>query len=124
MMARRRQKVIRLLRRGFLNHPGHQSIALYLAELETEHGTLKEIVRNGEVVRPASDFTDLSAALTLGDCNRQITLEFSTGSQSDGSDIGNVQHKADLLRKIVNEFCDKVDEGLEQVRRTKFSDES
>ncbi len=120
----RRPKRLRLLRRGFLNHPGHQSIALYLAELETSHGTHKEVIRDGRLIRPARDFTDLEAALTLGDCNRQITLEFSTHSGADGSEIGNVQHKTDLLRKIVNEFCDRVDEGLEQVRTTKFQQQS
>jgi hypothetical protein len=124
-MARRRPRTIRLYRRGFLNHPGHHSIALYLAELETEHGTLKEIRdrATGAVTRPEQDFADLNAALTIGDCNRQIVLDFNTSSQSDGSAIGNVQHKADTLRKIVNEFCDKVDEGLEQVRRAKFASE-
>jgi hypothetical protein len=116
----RRPKRLRLLRRGFFNHPGHQSIALYLAEAETQHGTVKELIKDGRLVRPAIDYTDLEAALTLGDCNRQITLEFSTHSRAAGSEIGNVQHKADLLRKIVNEFCDTVDQGLEQVRATKF----
>lgn len=119
----RRPKRLRFYRRGFLNHPGHQSIALYLAEASTSHGTHKEIVRNGEVIRPASDYTDLEAALTLGDCNRQITLEFSTHSGADGADIGNVQHKTDVLRKQVNDFCDIVEAGLEQVRATKFRGE-
>lgn len=119
----RRPKRLKLYRRGFLNHPGYQSIALYLADLDTEHGTLNAIKdrTTGEVTRPALSYTDLNAGLTLGDCNRQITLEFSVGSQADGGEIGNIQHKADLLREIVNEFCDKVDEGLEQVRTAKFA---
>ena len=118
----RRPKRLKVYRRGFFNHPHHQSIALYLADGETEHGTQKELRDKvtDEVTRPAKDWTDLNAGLTLGDCNRQITLEFNVSSMDEGADIGNIQHKADTLRKIVTEFCDFIDDGLQQVRAAKF----
>lgn len=109
-----RFKRINLYRRGFLNHARYQSIALYLAEASTRLETK---------YRSQDEYVELDAALTLGDCNRQITLDFNTDSTRESGEIGNVQHKNDLLRKIVNEFCDAVDEGLNQVRDKKWSGE-
>jgi hypothetical protein len=111
-MARRR-----FYRRGFLNNPGQQSIALYLAEARHRLMTIRHGSHKGE------KYIDLTAELTLGDCNRQITLEFGVDSDNNWDQINNVAHKARVLREVVNGFLDTVDEGVERVRRFKINDD-
>jgi hypothetical protein len=100
-MARR----IKFYRRLFLNRPHHQSIALGLADLKGYHGWSPK----------RGPWSSVDAGLTLGDCGRQITLEFSARSDDNIDEILNVSYKSHVLRKLVNDFLDKVDESVEQI---------
>lgn len=87
-------------KRAFLNKPKFESVGLILAEA-------------------AMDGRDLSADLTIGDCTRQITLAFSVWRRGprdeeyyDAREIANIRHKSAVLRQTVNDFLDRVEEGL------------
>lgn len=47
-----------------------------------------------------------NAELIIGDCNRQITLDFSIWNPED---VANVQHKAQILRRVMNTVLDHVE---------------
>ena len=92
-------------RRVFLNKPGYESIGLAL----------------GEVRMDVSG--DMDADLTIGDCGRQATLNFSIywgrgeHRKVDHKDIANLRHKSAELRKVVNEFLDAVEAGLDIIEK-------
>lgn len=100
--------------RKFLNRPGHHSIGLihaWVRYTETEHTYAKQTVPTPSAA--------IDASLTIGDCQRSVTLDFdfdlSTArgntdkiDHSDLASVRNVRHKAKLLRDEINKFCETV----------------
>ena len=88
--------------REFLNKPGYESIGLILAAVSMTEWTDK----TGKVSK------EISADLTLGDCSRQISLDFCLYGTDPKKE--NVQYKSALLRKTINDFLDAVDICLDE----------
>jgi hypothetical protein len=93
-------------RRAFLNKPGFQSTGLILADVRVGRG---------------ADDIDLDAGLTIGDCGRQVSLDFGLWfgrgehRKVNRGELANVRHKTATLRKAVNDFCDAVELGCDMV---------
>lgn len=86
-------------RRAFLNKPGFESTGMILASARLD------------------DVGDLNADLIIGDCSRQVSLDFCLNPSYVSTldvkgEIANLRHKADELRKTVNDFLDGVEVGL------------
>lgn len=104
-MARRKDTTKRLCYiRRFLNRPHQQSIGLVLAEASLVTSYDKE---------GAPSRIDLDAGLTVGDCARSATLDFSLYNASR-AEVANIRYKTATLRAAVNTFCDAVEAGCQQ----------
>lgn len=93
-MSKNKKEVI--YHRGeFLNTPGHHSCANILASIVLEH------------IQPDGDgdvHVESRINFTIGDCSRNINLEFD-GYSYDIDDIENSVYKAELLAEVVGEFA-------------------
>lgn len=79
----------RILRRSFLNRRGHHEGAYVLAEM-----------RRGAMS---------AGTLTISDCLRQVTLEFS---RHDRAAVRNSIYKADVLLRTVGALRDELERNL------------
>lgn len=95
-------------RRTFLNKPRYESIGLVLAD----------VVRRSQA-DSSRPYLTCDADLTIGDCSRQITLNFWANSTDSLADIANIEYKSQLLRTVINDFLDVVDEQVADVRQFK-----
>jgi hypothetical protein len=61
----------------------------------------------------------MDANLIVYDCNQSVRLEFSTWindeDESNEEEKQRILRKVQRLRKVINEFCDRMEEGLELV---------
>lgn len=78
----------RFYRRRFLNRRGHHAGAYVLADC-----TVEEWAKDVSV----------DATLTIADCSRLVTLDFSFGS-SDHAQASNAFHKARELKEVLDDF--------------------
>lgn len=78
-------------RRAFLNLEGFHSVAYALAKVGEE-----------------------GCHLTIGDCNRQVCLDFDCWNEETAS---NALHKADLLLEIVKEFRQRLRKEIKRRRK-------
>src|ERR1043165_4752417 len=81
--------------RKFLNKEAMHSIGLI-------HGKIKVEWRRDKKTGKRFDFWD-EAFLTIGDCSRQITLDFGIANEKEYS---NSIHKAELLLEEIQKFRD------------------
>lgn len=77
-------------RRRFLNRRGHHAGAYVIADVRIDHWP------RGTDTREMID-----AALTIADCSRVATLDFSA---NDPSELSNALSKARALLKVMTEF--------------------
>lgn len=85
-----------MYRRRFLNRPKHHTGAHVIARVEVEN------------TRSGKPFVD--ASLRLADCNRVVELDFNV---YDRADAKNALHKAKLLRDLIDEFAESLEEAIE-----------
>ncbi|MFN8169298.1 MAG: hypothetical protein U0S36_10995 [Candidatus Nanopelagicales bacterium] len=94
MSSRRRSRRLHY-RRTFLNRPGHHAGAHVIAEIE-------------ETVSETDRYVD--ASLTIADCSRQVTLDFSLERSDPVAVRRNALHKARVLRDTVVAFTDRLEQ--------------
>ena len=95
----------RFYRRTFLNRRGHHAGAYVLADVSVE----REPARGPWV----------DAALTVADCHRIATLDFTFNTDAGRE---NALRKARLLRDVVNAFTDALERAAEET--TSSSDQA
>lgn len=91
----------RFYRRRFLNRRGHHAGAYVLADCKVSSHR-----DDGAIKR------EVDADLTISDCSRVTTLDFSSFSVADAR---NSLYKARLLRAVVNEFTDALEDAIAEV---------
>lgn len=89
----------RFYRRRFLNRRGFHAGAYVLADCK--------IKSTGE----RDDAIDLQADLTIADCSRIATIDLCA---YDKDEARNVLHKIRLLRTIVDDLADVVEDGIHE----------
>lgn len=103
-------------KREFLNKIGHEKLASILARVES---------------CVSSQFINIDADITIADCNRFVTLEFSFfGEDNNNNDIeeeGNLIYKIDLLYNTIKEFRDNLKNTLkrekERIKQLRIKEE-
>jgi hypothetical protein len=82
-----------MYKRAFLNKPRYESVAVILAEVTRD-----------------------STQLTISDCSRQISLDFSHYTAGDRE---NGLYKANLLVEILTQFRDELTKKYERIAKEK-----
>ena len=103
--------------RKFLNRPRYHSTALVLAGVEVTRSPTKRV---------PNPVVDVSAEMTISDCDRQITLDLNawgSGDQAWGN-LRNAQFKSRAFRKAINDFLDATDRGHEILEQELLEHES
>lgn len=90
---------LRFYRRTFLNKRGHHAGAYVIAEGIVEPGFHTD---DGKL--------EVSAALTVADCSRIVTLDFDA---HDSASARNALHKARLLKVVVDGFVDALERAVD-----------
>lgn len=97
----------RYYKRKFLNRPGFNSIALLLFEINRYFSK-----------KDGNESLSFDGGMTIGDCSRQITLDFSMGYNYGEDPMGaldNTIGKMRAFRKYVNEFGDEMEKAYAEM---------
>jgi len=92
-------KPSKLYRRKWLNRARHQSSAHVIVKIEPRLEKWRK--ENPRTV---------DGEMRLADCNRMIDLDFNMDA-GDKGEADNVLYKAHMLKELVNEFVDKLDDA-------------
>lgn len=90
----------RFYRRRFLNRRGHHAGAYIIADIGVERG------------RGPNSPEEIDASLTIADCSRIATLDFSASSPSE---LSNALFKARALLAVVTDFTAALEDAADQV---------
>lgn len=94
-------------RRLFLNKPKHHAGAHIIA-------SVKPTVTRDKKTKKVT-WKEIDAELTIGDCRRVVTLEFSAYGKDYNRDLKNALYKAHTMLHVVTDFVAALEEAIEEI---------